>query len=106
MTCHPFQLSRRAEHDIRATLDDYITHFGQGTAQRFVHHLREAMDRLAFMPGIGFPRWAQALGIPGIRTWPLRRYPAHLFYTDCPAPLMMLRVLHARQHIRPALLPP
>lgn len=44
---------------------------------------------------------AEALGIPGLRFWPLRRYPMHLFYNDGAMPLLLLlRVLHERMKVQ------
>ncbi len=42
---------------------------------------------------------ANALGIPGLRRWRLKRYPFLIFYLECDDHIDVWRVLHAQMEI-------
>jgi toxin ParE1/3/4 len=54
-------------------------------------------------PGAGASRYAYELDIPGLRSWPLRRFPYLIFYMEQADHIDVWRVLHGRRDI-PALM--
>jgi toxin ParE1/3/4 len=56
-------------------------------------------------PGTGSPRYGFLLRMPGLRSWPVKRFPYVIFYLDQGDHLSVLRVLHQAQDI-PAHLEP
>ena len=55
-----------------------------------------AIDEL---PGIGSPRWAHELNLPGLRSWRIQGYPWLVFYVEAEANVDVWRVLHAKLDI-------
>jgi toxin ParE1/3/4 len=58
-----------------------------------------AFGRIGARPGIGSPRYAHELGLPGLRVWPLRRFPYLIFYVERADHLDVWRVLHAQRDL-------
>lgn len=53
---------------------------------------------LAIRP-LDHPRYAHELNLPGLRTWPLTRYPHLVFYIEHPDHVDVWRVLHGQRGI-------
>ena len=45
-------------------------------------------------PDTGSPRYGLQLGIPGLRSWPVKKFPHIIFYMVDDARVVVLRVLH------------
>ena len=56
-------------------------------------------------PGTGSPRYGFLLGMPGLRSWPVKRFPYVIFFLDQDDHLTVVRVLHQARDI-PAHLEP
>lgn len=50
-------------------------------------------------PATGSPRYGVQLGIPGLRSWPIKRFPYVIFYIDQDDRVVVIRVLHHAQDI-------
>ena len=50
-------------------------------------------------PAAGSSRYARALDLPGLRSWPLKRYPYLVFYTEREDSVDVWRVLHGRRDV-------
>lgn len=50
-------------------------------------------------PASGANRYANELGLPGLKVWPLRRYPYLVFYVDADSHIDVWRLLHAERDI-------
>jgi len=72
---------------------------GEQVALGFIEALEHAYLQLASQPAIGSPRYAHELNLPGLRSWPLQRYPYLLFYVDLPNHIDVWRVLHNQRDI-------
>jgi len=59
---------------------------------------------IARQPATGSPRYAHELDLPGLRCWPLRRYPYLVFYVELPRHVDVWRILHRRRDIPAAML--
>ena len=47
----------------------------------------------------GSPRYAHELDLPGLRSWPLKRYPYLIFYVEREDHIDVWRVLHGERDI-------
>jgi len=90
----PVVLRATADLDVDAAFEHYLLAAGPGVALAFIEVLEEAYAHLSRHPGTGSPRYALKLEIPGLRSWPLGRFPYLVFYFDKPGEVDVLRVLH------------
>ena len=88
---------QRAVNDIEEAVDRYLVDADVEVAVGFVDELERAFRQLGEHPGSGSPRWAGELRIPGLRSWPLNRYPYVVFYRENEDRLDVWRVLHVRR---------
>jgi toxin ParE1/3/4 len=80
-------------------IDYYLRESAEGAASGFVDALEQAYAHISRNPATGSPRYGHELNLPGVRSWPLARYPYLVFYVEQPDHIDVWRVLHARQHI-------
>ncbi len=59
----------------------------------------EAFAGIARNPAAGFPRYSHELGVPGLRTRPVRRFPFLVFYKEGVDHVGVWRVLHAQRDV-------
>src|SRR5215468_3474865 len=96
----------RANRDV----DDAITHYLKEHVGDAAPTLVDASGRcvrpprsLGRHPAIGSSRYAHELGIPGLRSWSLPRFPYVVFYIERADHVDVWRVLHGHREI-PALM--
>jgi toxin ParE1/3/4 len=65
----------------------------------FIDALEKAYAHIGRHPASGSPRYAHELNLPGLRSWPLTRYPYLAFYVECSDHVEVWRVLHAQRDI-------
>jgi toxin ParE1/3/4 len=65
----------------------------------FVSAIERAYGHVARYPPSGSVRYAHELDLPGLRVWPLKRYPYLVFYVEREAAIDVWRVLHAEREI-------
>lgn len=99
MSRKPVAPRARARQDIEEAIDHYRAEAGETVAQGFVDALEAAFAHLAAQPASGSLRYAYELDLPGLRVWPLRRYPWLIFYRDTPESVDVWRVLHGARDI-------
>jgi toxin ParE1/3/4 len=93
-------LLRRAEADTDVTeAIDYYLLEAPNAALRFVDALENAYRHIRRHPGTGSPRYAHELNLPGLRAWPLKRFPYLVFYREVPEHIEVWRVLHGQRDI-------
>lgn len=88
-----------AAADIEIALAYYRTNAGQQVALDFVDSLETALDHLRHLPLTGSLRFAYELEIPGLRAWPLQKFPYLIFYMPNNDHLDIWRVLHTHRDI-------
>jgi toxin ParE1/3/4 len=88
-----------AERDIDEAADYYTDEAGEDVARGFVEAVQAAYRAIGEHPGTGSPRYADLLGIPGLRTRKLGRFPFLVFYIEHEDHIDVWRVLHARRDI-------
>jgi toxin ParE1/3/4 len=98
---NPKRIDRRpgAIRDIDATIDYYLQEAGDDVALGFIDALERAFSQIARHPAAGSPRYARELDLPGLRSWPLRRYPYLIFFIEQEDCIEIWRVLHAERDL-------
>ena len=86
----------QANRDVDEAAAYYLTVAGEAVAMGFVDALEKAYGQIGRNPGTGSPRYAHELNLPGLRAWPLTRYPHLVFYVDH---IDVWRVLNGKQDI-------
>jgi toxin ParE1/3/4 len=102
----PVEVAPRAQHDIDDTAAQYLEEAGEEVALRFLAAVDDAFDLLSRNPGLGSPRHATVLQLPGIRCWPLRPWPQLVFYVEREQAVDVFRVLHGARDIPATLIEP
>ncbi len=90
---------QRAVCDAEEAVDHSLAEGSLKAALGFVGALEAAYELLARHPGAGSPRFAQELGLPGLRSWRLSGYPHVVFYQDRENRVDVWRVLHEKRDI-------
>ena len=98
--------STAASDDIHAAAVYYRDDAGVDTALQFIEDVEEAVRQIADWPGTGATRFAELLGVPGLRSLAMRRFPYIMFYVEGDDHIDVWRVLHARRDIPATLLAP
>jgi toxin ParE1/3/4 len=99
VTAKPVVARALATQDI----DDAIAYcLGESAPQAalgFIDALEQAYAHIGRHPSTGSPRYAHALDVPGLRCWPLTRYPFLIFYIERAQTIDVWRVLHGQRDI-------
>lgn len=88
-----------ANQDIDGILAHYLEASGVPAAQGFIDALEQAYAHISRYPATGSPRYTHTLNLPGLRFWPLTRYPHLVFYFEQANHIDVWRVLHGQQDI-------
>lgn len=83
--------------DVEAALDYYADVAGVDVAFKFIASLESAYRIIAARPATGSPRFAHELGLPGMRSRKLARFPHLIFYFDRGDHIDVWRILHAQR---------
>ena len=92
-------LREAAQRDIDEAVDFYIAQDAHQAAHAFIDEVERALDHVCRHPEAGSPRYAQELGLPGLRHWPVTGYPCLVFYQDRGERIDVWRVLHGERDI-------
>nr|WP_242519074.1 type II toxin-antitoxin system RelE/ParE family toxin [Thiorhodovibrio winogradskyi] len=96
----------RADADIEAAIAYTRTAHSPTTALALLDALEQAFVLLGEQPGVGSPRYAELLDLPGLRVWSLSGYPYLVCYLERADHLDIWRVLHAKRDIPTSLRDP
>lgn len=88
-----------ANRDVDEAIAHYLTEGAAEAALGFIAALERAYGHIARHPATGSPRYAHELGLPGLRSWPLTRYPHLVFYVEREGHIDVWRVLHGQRDI-------
>jgi len=99
MTAKPIVPRERDNRDSDEAIDHDQTVAGETAALGFVDALEAAFRHFGHHPASGSSRYAYELNLPGLRAWPMKRYPFLLFYMEQEGHIGLWRVLHAERHI-------
>ena len=89
----------QAHRDIEEIISSYLKEGAEGAAISFIDALETAYAHISRHPGTGSTRYAYALELPGLRNWPLTRFPHLVFYFERPDCIDVWRVLHGQRDI-------
>jgi len=89
----------QAHRDVEDAVAHYLTEGAESAALSFIDALEKAYSHMGRHPATGSPRCAHELNLPGLRSWPLTRYPYLVFYVERPDHIDVWRVLHGRRDI-------
>jgi toxin ParE1/3/4 len=90
---------QRASRDVDDAIEYYLTERAAQAALGLVDALEDAYALLSRHPGLGASRYAYELDIPGLRSWPVRRFPYLIFYVELEDRIDVWRMLHNRRDI-------
>ena len=88
-----------AEQDIAEAVDYYFGEGGVELSLQFIESLEAAFGQLAAHPESGSPRYATELDLPGLRHWPLNKFPYLIFYVLNADVVDVWRLLHGKRDI-------
>ncbi len=89
----------QANRDVEEAVGHYLSEATAQVALGFVDALEHAYAHIGRHPATGSPRYAHELNLPGLRSWPLKRYPYIVFYAERPDCIDVWRVLHGQRDI-------
>lgn len=95
--------TRRADDDIDRAVGYTLREGGPRVASDLIDALEEAMVLVSRYPFAGDSRFAVELGIPELRSLPLRRFHYVVVYVNGADIVRVLRVLHTSRDIPAAL---
>lgn len=99
MNPKPIVPRERANRDIDDAVDYYLNQGGERAALGFIAALEEAWRHIARHPATGSLRYGHELNLPGLRFWPLRRYPYLVFFVERDDHIDVWRVVHGKRDI-------
>ena len=99
MTSKPIIPRQQANQDVEEAIDYYLADAGETVALGFIDALEHAYWHIARHPASGSGRYVHDLNLPGLKFWPLKRYPYLVFYVDDDIYIDVWRVLHAERDI-------
>ena len=99
MKAKPVVPREQARQDVEDALRHYMAEDAQAAALGFIDALEQAYAHIGRHPATGSPRYAHELNLPGLRSWPLSRYPFLVFYVERPDRVDVWRVLQGQRDI-------
>lgn len=84
-----------ARPDIERAIDYYLEQQAGKAALGLIDALQHAYSHIGRHPEAGSSRYAHELDLPGLRSWPLKRYPYLVFYVEQSGHIDIWRVLHS-----------
>ena len=95
----PAVLRPQALRDQQGEVRYYRKEGGSRLAVKVAKATNEALDQVEIEPGIGSPRLGKLLGIPGLRTWRVGKFPLLWCYFEHADQLDVVRLLGERQDV-------
>ena len=95
----PAVLRPQALRDQQGEVRYYRKEGGTRLALKVAKATNEALDQVELEPGMGSPRLGKLLGIPGLRTWRVGKFPLVWCYFEGADHLDVVRLLGERQDI-------
>jgi toxin ParE1/3/4 len=88
-----------ANRDVDEAVAHYLNENAESAALGFIDSIEQAYIHIGRHPATGSPRYAQALSLPGLRSWPLTNYPHLVFYIEREDHVDVWRVLHGKRDV-------
>lgn len=88
-----------ANRDVDEAIKHDLDQNAVPAALGLIDALEQAYVHISKHGATGSPRYAHELNLPGLRFWPLTRYPYLIFYAEQHDHIDVWRVLHAQRDI-------
>lgn len=95
----PILPREQANSDVDEALEYYLKEAGARAALEFIDALETAYAHISRHPASGSTRYSVELNLPGLRCWPLKRFPHIVFYVEAEDHIDVWRVLHGTRDI-------
>ena len=82
MTAKPIVPRKLANRDVDEAIVYYLSESSDELPLEFVDALERAYRHISRHAASGSSRYAVELNLPGLRSWPLRRFPHIVFYIE------------------------
>lgn len=92
-------LRSRAVQEVREAVEFYSREGGEKVTLLLVDALERAFRHVSRHPSSGSQRFAHELGIPGLRAWPVSRFPDLAFYLAAEGSIDIWRVLQTSRDL-------
>lgn len=89
----------QANRDIDDAIAYYLKEGAETAALGFIDEVETAYLHISRNPGTGSVRYAHELDLPGLRFWPLTRFPHLVFYFEQSDCIDVWRILHGQRDI-------
>ena len=99
MKSKPVVPREQANRDVEDIIAFYLAEGAREAALGFIASLETAYAHIGQLPASGSPRYAHELNLPGLRCWPLNRYPYLVFYVETAEWIDVWRILHGQRDI-------
>jgi toxin ParE1/3/4 len=88
-----------ANRDVEEAIAYCLSEASDQVALGFVDALERAYRHISRHPASGSSHYAVELNLPGLRAWPLRRFPHIVFYVETKDCIDVWRVLHGARDV-------
>ncbi len=99
MKTNPVIPRELALRDVEQAVAYYLDEGATSAALGLIDALEKAYAHIGRQPATGSPRYAHELNLPGLRFWPLTRYPHGVFYIEKADHIDVWRVLHGQRDL-------
>ena len=99
MKALPVVPRERVNRDVEEAVAHYVEEGVDEAVLGFIDALERAFTQIGRHPQSGSTRFAHELDLPGLRSWPLKRFPYLVFYVVRDAHVDVWRILHARRDV-------
>jgi toxin ParE1/3/4 len=99
VTAKPIVPREMALRDIDDAINHYLNENAEQAALDFIDRLEQSYSHISEYPATGSPRYAHELNLPGLRFWPITKYPYLVFYIEQSQHIDVWRVLHGERDI-------
>jgi toxin ParE1/3/4 len=99
VTAKPIVPRELANRDVDEAIAYHLSESSDEVALGFVDALERAYRHISRRPASGSSRYAVELNLPGLCSWPLRRFPYVVCYVETKDCINVWRVLHSARDI-------
>lgn len=99
MKAKPILPRSLANLDVEDAISYYLSEQAEQAALGFIDSLEQAYAHIGRHPSSGIGRYAHELELPGLLSWPLKRFPYMVFYVERAEHIDVWRVLHCKRDI-------
>ena len=95
----PVVRSQQATRDVDEAAEHYWSAVSTTQTQRLLDALEEAYQHISRFPASGSPRYGPMVGVPDLRSWPVKGFPYLVLYAEQESSIDVYRLLHTARDI-------